>query len=342
MKREDLIAKLKLVQPALSSNPIVPLLCQFWFTGEHLLAYNDNIALAVPLHTAFRGAVSERILPLLNASDFDEIELSEEDGILLVRSGGRVAFRLGLDKADFIFSMPSRSGHVVPDLSRMIDAIGRCLMSVGTDTSRPEYLGITLLAENGRTSLYSTNGATITRVRIGDMPVPRTILLAEFCRQLTGLYGDGGDCRLEIVVDGKPPYALFSAADGVLLYGRVLTASSPLDFSAIIDGLLPSSARALVPVPDEFDRAVERACIICDQDRGSTSITVANGMMSFHSRAGWGEAADEFPVSNHPQASIKVQPKHLRSAAGFAGILVRDSCVLMTKGSCLYLIAGLG
>jgi hypothetical protein len=44
-----LIAKLQMVEPARSANPILPILNHYWFTGKQLMAFNDTIALAVPM-----------------------------------------------------------------------------------------------------------------------------------------------------------------------------------------------------------------------------------------------------------------------------------------------------
>jgi hypothetical protein len=68
---QDLIAKLEQVEPAVAINRLIPELTCFWLTGSHLVAYNDQIALAVPFTTDFQGAVPGKLLPLLKAASFD-------------------------------------------------------------------------------------------------------------------------------------------------------------------------------------------------------------------------------------------------------------------------------
>lgn len=346
MKRVDLVNKLKQVEPALSKNPIVPMLTQFWFTGEQLLAYNDQIALAVPLRTNFKGAVSDKLLHLLEASHFEDLELVVEDSILMVkRANGRAAIKLALMASDFLFTMP-RSGRGITGVPRLVQAIDHCLMSVGTDTSKSEYLGVTVVPEAERFGIYSTDGNTISRARIksdGNV-LPRAILPGEFCRQLVSLFGSGDDegrqCSFEIGQRDQEQYALFRMNE-VILYGRIIATNSPLNFSAILANLVPSRTADLVAIPEQFNGAVERACIICDKDRGHATIKITEGKMQLRSQSeGEADVEDVLPISrNHPSVSIKVEPKLLKRASAFESLLIRESCVVMAKGSRLYLIA---
>src|SRR5215471_14471820 len=67
----ELIAKLEQVEPAVAINRLIPIMTCFWLTGSHLVAYNGQIALAVPFTTDFAGAVSAKLLPFLKAASFD-------------------------------------------------------------------------------------------------------------------------------------------------------------------------------------------------------------------------------------------------------------------------------
>lgn len=345
MKRTDLVAKLKQVEPALSKNPIVPMLTQFWFTGEQLMAYNDQIALAVPMQTDFKGAVSDKLLHLLEASHFEDLELVVEDNTLMVkRNNGRAAIKLTMSAPDFLFTMPRR-GRGIRGVNRLVQAIDHCLMSVGTDTSKSEYLGVTVVPEDERFGIYSTDGNTISRARIksdGDV-MPRAILPGEFCKQLVTLFGtaqEGREYHFEIGQRDQEQYGLF-AMEGTTLYGRIITTSSPLNFSAILANLVPSRTADLVAIPEQFNGAVERACIICDKDRGHATIKIAEGKMRLRSQSeGEADVEDVLPISsNHPSVSIKVEPKLLKRATAFESLLIRETCVVMAKGSRLYLIA---
>lgn len=345
MKRTDLVVKLKRVEPALSKNPIVPMLTQFWFTGEQLMAYNDQIALAVPLQTDFKGAVSDKLLHLLEASHFEDLELVVEDNILLVkRPNGRAVIKLALTAPDFLFTMP-RPGRAFRNTPRLIQAIEHCLMSVGTDTSKSEYLGVTVVPENDRFGIYSTDGNTISRARIkGEgSPLPRAILPGEFCRQMVSLAGTGDEqssYSFTIAQRDQEQFGLFVMEDTVL-YGRVIATNSPLNFAGILANLIPSRAEDLVAIPEQFGGAVERACIVCDADRGHTMIKVGDGKIQLRSQSeGEADVEDVLPISrDHPAVSIKVEPKLLKRASAFESLLIRETCVVMAKGSRLYLIA---
>lgn len=345
MKRTDLIAKLKAVEPALSSNPIVPMLMQYWFTGESLLAYNDQIALAVPLRTTFKGALPAKLLPLLEASGFKEMEMAAADNILAIRraTSNKAAIKLAMMAPEFLFTMPEVGDSLPPEkISSLVRAIEHCLMSVGTDTSKPEYLGVTVMTEGNRLSAYSTDGNTISRTRIQGVEVPRVILPGEFCRQMVRLFNEfqkAHEPTFGIQSQGEEQYALFSIAE-TTLYGRIIATNSPLNFSAVLSNLIPSGDDELVPIPEQFRGAVDRACIVCDHDRGSTTISVADGRMRLRSQTEGEDVEDVLPIArSHPNLSIKVEPHLLKRGAAFETLLIRETCVVMAKGSRLYLIA---
>jgi hypothetical protein len=231
----SLIAKLETVQPAIAINPTIPLLTHYWFTGKQLLANNGQIALQVPFESDFAGAVPNGVLDLLKAAGFKgDIKLASKDGNLLItepQSSG-VRMTLKMLKPTFPFKMPQhkQTNSNPQAIAELVDAIRYCLISVGTDTSIPECLGITLERDGKRIMLYSSDGSTISRTSISDqLPLEkRTTLPSSFCVQMLRLYdsrSEDSEVAFEIgeralEEDGKiERYALFTTG-GATLYGR--------------------------------------------------------------------------------------------------------------------------
>src|SRR4029077_6417699 len=90
--RAALLAKLDATAPALASVGSIPLLQNFLFTGERLVAYDDYIGIAAPLRTEFTGAVPGRLLhdAVAKMTHAKDIELREQDEHLLI---GAVGYR---------------------------------------------------------------------------------------------------------------------------------------------------------------------------------------------------------------------------------------------------------
>src|SRR5688572_14425066 len=79
MKRNELIALLNAVKPALSNNDLIPVLSMFWFTGSEILAYNDQISIQVPFKSNFVGALpGATLLAMLNSSLAEEVDLTQK------------------------------------------------------------------------------------------------------------------------------------------------------------------------------------------------------------------------------------------------------------------------
>jgi hypothetical protein len=143
--RNDLIAKLRTVEPGRAiKNRRVPLLTHYWFTGERLMTYNEQIALAVPFATDFKGAVPGALLKSLEAgiTDVDdEIDLTADGRELLVKyeaHRGR-STRLPMLEAKFHFTMPQPGANQrYPLPPTLLKAVESCMFSVGIDPSTGE------------------------------------------------------------------------------------------------------------------------------------------------------------------------------------------------------------
>jgi DNA polymerase III sliding clamp (beta) subunit (PCNA family) len=376
MLRVDLISKLETVKPAIASHQMVPLLTNFWFTGKKLMAYNQNIGISVPFPTEFKGGVSVKLLELLKVTGGGtEVDVSSDGrGNLIVhrlvkRRGGMVLkpgsgrIRLAMEDQEFDFKMPEakRVESANGAIDDLMDGVGHCLLSVATDTSTAEYLGVTFEKDpddERRTVLYSTDSATICRAYIRStnaLQIPnRSIVPSLFCEQMLRLYRsmssedrEAGRVSFRIASretrEGAPPdrFALFTAGSTVL-YGRLVETRNPLSFTNTLGTILPKQFQdLLVPFPDRLRGALERASIVCDPQRHSTKIKVERGRLSLHSESEHEEVKDDLSFKDHDDISVSIEPRLLRRATDFDELLISRSCVILSKHKrgMLYLVS---
>lgn len=346
MNRIDLVEKLERVAPALSANNLVPVLSHFWFKGDTLMCYNDQIAVSTKLKTDFRGAVPATLTSLLSVSRAKEIEFVDgEKEILLVKAASS-KFKLPflLVEQTKIFEMPKADlERALPvDIGAFIAAVDSCMRSLKEDTSVPDSLGITLELEAREIRLYATNDATISTAVVAlkaVMPIKRVVISGNFCRQMLALAKLDGKKHIEIHDD----YSLFQCGDD-LLFGRLVDIPRPLDFVSVIEQSYPAELESsLVSIPTKLQLILERAVIITESktERSLTKITVKDGIAKFFSKSEKGEVRDSVQLEDTQlDVEVGIDPRLFKMGYGFFDkMLLTEACLIMTKGDSLYLVS---
>lgn len=354
MIRTELLEKLERVAPALSGNNLVPILSHFWFRDDTLLAYNDQIAISTKMATDFQGAIPDTLISLLSVSKAKDVEFltgkadgkALPEGQLLVKAASSRLKLPFLDvEATSIFEMPEAdSKAALPvDMSEFLEAIDSCTRSLKEDTSMPDSLGITLSYKSKGINLYATNDATISYARVAtkrELDDFRVVISGAFCRQMLSLSKGTGTKHFEINEEG---YSLFQCGDNKL-FGRLVDVQRPLDFDGVISSQFPKAAqKGLVPVPSKLELILDRAIIITESkaDRPRTEITLNEGIAKFFSQSEKGEVRDSMQVGeNHPDVSLAIDPRLFKNGYGyFTDFLLTENCLIMSKGSSLYLVS---
>lgn len=347
MNRIDLLKKLELVSPALSDNTLIPALTHLWFTGENVMAYNDQIAISTPLVTDFQGAVPGNVLlSLLKASKAKEVTLTLENDNLLVKAASSKWRLAVLPPEAFIFDIPkpTKATLLQGKYKEFLASISACLRSVSAGGTIPDVLGVTLIphpeGEKGL-FLFATDDNTISCSRLTEKCSlkERVILPEAFCKQLVSL-GKADKPHLEVNTE----YALLTTAEATL-FGRLLESPSPLDFVSIVGKHTPNGfKKEMIAVPTMLEGILTRAIIINDtnsNDRQPTLITVKErGVMRFHTKSDRGEAHDAVKIEQQQkEVSVRAEAKLIKEGFGFFDKwAVTKSAILMTKDDHLYLI----
>lgn len=347
MRRLDLIEKLETVSPALAANTTIEIMMHYWFTGERLAAYNDQIAMTVPLKTEFSGAVPKHLLSLLQATGFEEISLSSEAGALTLKVGKKLQSKLPmLPPASFndVFQMPKSKVTELAEYDEFLDALETCAMSVSDDMTRPEYLGITVIKREKELHLYATNGATLSHARISNKGWPSlskdVILPTAFCSQAIRLLKTKpAKVRVGVFDD----HAMLVSGDTVL-FGRLIDSSRNVNFPGVFERHFPSgNEKRLIDMPKGFANVLDRAIIIADAGgKPRTMFRVAGKNLDVFSKTDRGEVRDKLASIEQADVEITTNPKNIRSGVGtFKSILLTDRCIVMAnaKEKQFYLIS---
>lgn len=296
--RVKLLDTFKMVKPALAGekSPIVALR-HAWFTGTHLRGYNDTAGLgvSVPLKTEFKGGVmGTTVLGLLDNSLAKDAVLQPggEDGEMVVLVGSSRA-RLPLLAADgmvWVFPEGQASGAFEVD-GPLTSALRHVMVSVppGADSS-----GVTVVGEeDGRLSLYSSDGKTVSWARIATpkgCSVERMVLSELFCEQLMQ-WCSAGAC-LEVTEE----YARAQTKDGADIYGKFVDMRE-LRFAEIIDSNILASAER-VPLPKIFGIALDRVAVLAGSAPGaSVRVMLKGDSMKMYARGDLGDINETLKIT---------------------------------------------
>lgn len=347
MKRTELLDKLNIVAPALAANDIVPVQAHIWFTGETLMAYNGHIAISTPCKTEFACAVPGMyLLNLLKASGAKTIEFEgspHEEGDMLQVLGASMKIKLpALPASAFNFKMPKPPEDVLSiDGEKFVAAIDTCLRSVASETTTPDYAGITLLPQDDGLNVFGANGLTLSRAIVkykGD-GWARSILPPAFCKQLTVLAKDQKKIKFRL---GKER-AMFADDKGTIMYGQLIDTEKPLPMINVFESHLKPGA-ALVPIPSKLVAVLERACIVSAGETTPirTKIEVKERVARFKTSSRFGEVRDRMDVSGgQPDVVLEIDPKPVRAGCGdFNKMLITKSCFVMANETAYYMISG--
>jgi hypothetical protein len=347
MKVGELIETLKTVSGAIPETDLIPILANFWFERDTVLAYNDLIAIQAPCATGFVGMVPNTVRSFLRSVGNDEtVSFTSNDKEVVVEIGD-AKFYLLIFPGRFPFVMP-KPGESVPSMGmsrRFIHALKTCLLSMSKDTSRPEHLGITIIPGGDKAQLFATDSKTLTWVR--NVPATmtgkpeRVILPTPFCEQLIAF---ATTKTFEKIALGTS-HAMARAEDGTTLFGRSIESTKPLNFTEIVKHNLPRDYRSkTIPVPVNLKRVMERANIVAslNLDRERTCITVRNGIAEFYTKEEGMAITDKLDLKGQSDTKLSVEAWRVLDVCDhYTRMLLKDDVVIFTseKGGSIHLIS---
>jgi DNA polymerase III sliding clamp (beta) subunit (PCNA family) len=347
MIRTELLRLLTLAAPALARTEFVPILSHFWFTGSKLIAYNDQIGVSVACKTDFKGAVKgDVLLGLIKQSRAREVIFEEVEGGLQIKAG-TAKIKLALEAPSaFLWKMPTpdpKHQITITKSAAFLECLQMVMRSVSSDTTIPDKLGVTFMAEEGGVALYAadTESMSYAHFPLKTKWPARVILPALFCEHLNAVCaGTMEKITLEVHED-----RVLAECEGVQIYSRIIESERPLPFKETFDeNYSAKSSKARVPIPSKMKLILERACIISDSKKESkvqTAIRASEGKLYFSTKSeDRGELSDSSQIGDgHPNVKVNVQARYLKVAydAYHNAIPEQNGSMLITPRSFMFI-----
>ena len=318
INRADLLKKLTMAKPAVSTQTYIPILSHFMFSGDAVTAYNDINAITVLCDTGMHGCLpADLLIKTLNSMTAESVSLVQTDNHVLV-SAGRSKIKLPmLPVADFPFSFERISKKTIGTFSMnniMLKGMQKCLIGVGSDTSHPAQMGVTLdpMYSKTQAAFYSTDNVTLSRFTFDtDMEIPgdmNVIMPTFFCNQLLSLANGSEAVGIEIYTGSL----LATFADGAMLFTKTIPDLEAMDFPSVIGRYLSTDGCKTFDIPDVFEQAIERALLIqAAESFKNTTATVANRKLLLESVSKFGEARDEMSY-NGEDVKFRIDPSRVK------------------------------
>lgn len=317
MQRAELIETLKQVAPALASKDFVPVLACFCFDGKLVTAFDDLVALQAPCTLPIKAGIRGRLmLDLLTASRAKELVLDDASEQEIVLKAGRSRIKLPrIDPEHFIFEMPEPEGVAVPLSDKVIDALKRVAISMGTDPSHPWRMGVTLLVTAEGISFYSSDNVTVSRARVEQAGLVKKkdtfkcVLAPRFVELLLSQAA-----KREGTLNLTSGWSMACFKSGLKLFCKTVNDLELERYEHLFEAVSQMEER-LVPIPKGTDLALQRALALLDGATDKlTELTVRDGVMSLFSKSQHGEVRDRLRFADHPDAKTVIQPEMLHRA----------------------------
>jgi DNA polymerase III sliding clamp (beta) subunit (PCNA family) len=347
MRRTDLVDCVDLVSPALANHDIIPILNHIWFTGAGIMAYNDAIAVSTRLKTDFECAIQgNTFTSLVKTLRAEEVNLTQDENNLRLKAGGvNIAFPT-MPASSFIFEMPKPAKDTTNFPDTFFEGLELCLQSAGTDPSKPEQLGVTLVRTEKFLAMFGTNDLTLTYVPLNLTSVPpiknRVTLSTEFCKQAVKIAKSGAS-KIEI----NDEYSLLTSGN-VTLFGKLIETDRPIEFHKIVNHNVPQDIKkSAIVIPVRLKEMIERAIIIADvaSEKNYTTITIGDGRLRMETNSQLrGEMMDSMKLKeDHPDVSLKIDCRHIKSGLDtYTKMLITNKCMILTNArGAIYMVAAM-
>jgi len=352
MEREELLEVLSLCKGSLSAQEFIPIQTHFCFTGNSVYAYNDVQCVEVEIETDLNcGLQGKMLYSVLSSYNQSEVDLTQDDGHVLIKAGKTKTKLPLLPSSDFVFEYPDDSQDTLKIKvdTTFLYGLKKCLISVGTDPRCPEEMGVTVSIDGADGYLYSTDNVTISRYKLpikvlGGKFVNNISLPKEFCQTLLSLTEVLGDEEVILTVgDGSFAKADINESEAIL-FTRLIGNMDAIDFDGMINSHVTQEVmNGAVAITDDFVVSLERANLILASKEvidGATEFKITPDCVSLHTESASGELDDSLDVSTGKTLSFSASPFFLsRACKNCETIVFADEAIVLTDKNYTHLVS---
>jgi len=347
MKRSELLAALNIVKPGLTNYDFIPILSNFCFDRETIMAYDDLTAICTKFAAGISGGISgQTLLNILGKSSAKEFEVTGYDNGKISCKLGRTKLTLPvLPTEDFLFEKPDEKRAVSFTLNKdFYTGIKMCMPSINTDPNHREQMGISVDINKKRTYICSTDNITVSRYKlkkgIDSKKDLQFILPKPFCEQLIR-FSTMNDVPLKLSV--HKTFAIVDFEDGGFLFTKLYTSSVTLDYADIFEAHRKAIKACTDNTPKTLKACTERSLVLLSKELDKTSTcVVASDSVMMKTDTALGKAVDKFKLNNSVKDDItySINPELILRYIGLCNkISFSDSVVVMTSERFVHLVS---
>lgn len=338
LNREEFLAVLQQLKPAIADNDIIPLNTHVWFTGTHALASNNSsMGIRIPFKVEFTGGVRGLLLlGFLANTTVDEVTL-EPNGDKLALKAGKARLELAtlpIDQMPIV--LPDEKLKAVTLTEEFIAGLGKVEISTKNyqKSETAEVRGVTVVPQGKELLVFGTDSTTVARAKvpmIKDWPTKdRMILPVPFVKQITTM---AKEAKLETSL------TLYER-DSVMVRNKKALAFSPqepcLDKPVNLVKITNDFTNGMTytPIPARLKLALARADVLLQfeaKEGQFIQFNVNKTVLTIYSKTAAGELKDTLPLDNElPQIELLISPVPLQR-----GLALCDKMGVVDKGIAL-------
>lgn len=293
MNKQDLLDKLQLISPALSTDNYVEILKHFCFYEDCIVAHDGKWSMVVDFENDFDCAIPGKLLTdILETYSADEIIIKKKKEVVEIGKGKSKSRLSIMDSEQFVFEMSDTDElNPIKVDGNFIEGLVHCLISVNDDVQEVSQCGITVDVKKKGKVFYSTDGECISCYGYKSKGKPKEFLLPKvFCEQLVKLQSKFNDG--ELFIGDTFVQAEF---EGIIINSKIEADIDYLDFEEVMSEFTIDEH---FDMPDKIKSILERSIIITgkEQDK-AVDITISENQMLLETVvAGTGEGKERVKV----------------------------------------------
>lgn len=314
INRDELLAALKIIKPAIATRDIVEEFTAVWFTGTHLVAGNDvGFGIRVPFVSEFKGGIrGTLLLGLATATRVKEFDLEPGTEESLILKAGRARAVLAVFPIKKMLTAVPEENKInlvaaVP--TEFLVGLDKVLISSGSETrAMPEQKGVTIVLKD-KLHLFATDGATIAEATCKPMNefskkavlFPTAFALALIANNVKTLSVGKGN-------------AWAKNDDKVLIFTNLLQNDEPKDLIKITED--SAQGGVFVPIPARLKLALARAAVLLDkQKQEHIRLKVEGAVLRITTSSALGDLKDTVALDKEvPTADVMINPSYIQRA----------------------------
>ena len=318
------------------------------FDREHVWTFNGEQALRLPLNSPIQGGVEAKVLlQVLSSYPSDDVFLFlENDGgtMLALNAAARAQGMKSktvipcIDEKEIAFTMPNVLYEDTKPLevdANLVTGLRRVLVSVSKGESEDVQSSVTLTMKGPTPVLYSTDNTAMSRFylapkdstkalcELGPLMLPRRFVerIIQMFDSTEKPEGDK-DTRffpMEVIIKHDKPVSAMVDFNGAVLFSLLPLDVEPIIYEKVFDAVLPDTAPQSQPIPDGFEKILDRAMVLQQTNHDKKVRLVGDGTTLKVTFSGPSGAMEDMVSLEHgidPPIDISAYTAPLKRACG--------------------------